>query len=194
MRREFTICSVHGRKRSHRDRRCHCNDVIISTMAAQITSLTIVYSIVYSGAEHRKHQSSASLAFVRGIHRWPVNSRTRARNAENVSIWWRHPVIALLPWPKIKHGRSNPLSAHHFCQNKDLCACVRVCIHTWKMKFWMTETIRSSPNRDLVFSTKHMTCMQVFRKPPTARSRDCTLVSGSCFAHSSIETRVHKMD
>ena len=29
---------------------------------------------VYSGADQRKHQSSASLAFVRGIHRWPVNS------------------------------------------------------------------------------------------------------------------------
>ena len=44
-------------------------------MAFQITSLTIVYSTVYSGADQRKHQSSASLAFVRGIHRWPVNSQ-----------------------------------------------------------------------------------------------------------------------
>ena len=43
-------------------------------MASQITSLTIVYSSFYSGANQRKHQSSASLAFVRGIHRWPVNS------------------------------------------------------------------------------------------------------------------------
>ena len=50
------------------------NDVIMSTMASQITSVTIVYSIVYSGADQRKHQSSASLAFVREIHRWPVNS------------------------------------------------------------------------------------------------------------------------
>ena len=41
---------------------------------AQITRLTIVYSIVYSKADKRKHQSSVSLAFVRGIHRWPVNS------------------------------------------------------------------------------------------------------------------------
>ena len=40
----------------------------------QITSLTIVYSIVYSDADQRKHQSSAPLAFVRGIHRGPVNS------------------------------------------------------------------------------------------------------------------------
>ena len=43
----------------------------MSTMASQITS---VYSAVYSGADQRKHQSSASLAFVRGIHRSPVNS------------------------------------------------------------------------------------------------------------------------
>ena len=47
------------------------NSVII---ASQITSLTIVYSAVYSDAGHRKHQSSASLAFVRWIHRGPVNS------------------------------------------------------------------------------------------------------------------------
>ena len=43
-------------------------------IASQITSLTIVYSTVYSDADQRKHQSSASLAFVRGIHRGPVNS------------------------------------------------------------------------------------------------------------------------
>ena len=52
----------------------HHSDVIMGAMASQITSLTVVYSPVYSGADQRKHQSSASLAFVRGIHRWPVNS------------------------------------------------------------------------------------------------------------------------
>ena len=52
----------------------HYNDVTMGSMASQITSLTIVYSAVYSGTEHRKHQSSASLAIVRGIHRGPVNS------------------------------------------------------------------------------------------------------------------------
>ena len=46
----------------------------MSVMASQVTSLAIVYSTVYSGADQRKHQISASLAFVRGIHRWPVNS------------------------------------------------------------------------------------------------------------------------
>ena len=46
----------------------------MGTMVSQITSLTIVYSTVYSGADPTKHQSSASLAFVRGIHRWALNS------------------------------------------------------------------------------------------------------------------------
>ena len=52
----------------------HYYDVIMGAMASQITSLTIVYSTVYSSADRRKHQSSPSLAFVRGIHRRPVNS------------------------------------------------------------------------------------------------------------------------
>ena len=51
----------------------HYNDVIMGTIPSQITSLTIVYSTVYSGADQRKHQSSVSLAFVRRIHRGPVN-------------------------------------------------------------------------------------------------------------------------
>ena len=52
----------------------HYNDVVMSAMASQSTSLTIVYSSVHSGVDQRKHQSSASLAFVWGIHRWPMNS------------------------------------------------------------------------------------------------------------------------
>ena len=52
----------------------HYNDVIMTTIASQINSLTIVYSTVYSDADQSKHQSSASLAFVWGIHRGPVNS------------------------------------------------------------------------------------------------------------------------
>ena len=52
----------------------HYSDVIIGAMASQITSLTIVYSNIYSGADKRKHQISMSLAFVWGIHQWLVNS------------------------------------------------------------------------------------------------------------------------
>ena len=43
-------------------------------MASQINSLTIAYSTIYLGADQRKHQSFASLAYVRGIHLWPGNS------------------------------------------------------------------------------------------------------------------------
>ena len=46
----------------------------MGAIASQITSLTIVYSTVYSGADQSKHQSSAALAFVWGIHRGPMNS------------------------------------------------------------------------------------------------------------------------
>ena len=46
----------------------------MNAMASPITSLTIVYSTIYPGADQRKHQSPASLAFVRGIHWWPVKS------------------------------------------------------------------------------------------------------------------------
>ena len=50
----------------------HNSDIIMGTMASLITSLMIVYSIVYSGADPRKPQNSALLAFVWGIHRGPV--------------------------------------------------------------------------------------------------------------------------
>ena len=46
------------------------SDVTMGAIASEITSLMIVYPTVYSGTDQRKHQRSASLAFVR----WPVNS------------------------------------------------------------------------------------------------------------------------
>ena len=52
----------------------HYSDVIMGAIASQIISRTIIYSIVHSDTDQRKHQSSASVAFVRGIHRGPVNS------------------------------------------------------------------------------------------------------------------------
>ena len=46
----------------------------MSAIASHIISILIVCSTVSPGADQRKHQSSASLSFVRGIHRWPLNS------------------------------------------------------------------------------------------------------------------------
>ena len=71
----------------------------MSRMASQITSFTIVYSTVYSGADQSKHQSSASLAFVWGIHRglvnsphkWPV-TRKMFPFDDVIMLWENHPM------------------------------------------------------------------------------------------------------
>ena len=52
----------------------HYNDIIMSVIASQITGASIVYSAVCLRTDQRKHQSSTSLAFVRGTYQWPVNS------------------------------------------------------------------------------------------------------------------------
>ena len=98
-------------------------ETIMSTMASQIISLTIVYSTIYSGADERKHQSSASLAFVRGIHWWPVNSLHKGPitlkmfpfddvimfiNAGSMSMPRSHYVLGKIPSiPTVAH-------VHHF--------------------------------------------------------------------------------
>ena len=69
----------------------HYSDVIIRAIASETTDVSNVYSTVCSGADERKHQSSASLAFVRGIHRWPLNSPhsgpvTRKMSPFNVNV------------------------------------------------------------------------------------------------------------
>ena len=89
----------------------HHNDVIMNVMVSQITSLRIVCSTVYLGADQRKRQSSASLAFVRGIHRSPVNCphKEPGSNAENVSIWWRHhPKYSVDKMPLNVHSSASP--------------------------------------------------------------------------------------
>ena len=73
----------------------HYNDVIMTTIASQITSPMVVYSTVYSDPDQRKHQSSASLAFVWGIHRDRWIPRTKGQLRGNVSIWWRHHVTQI---------------------------------------------------------------------------------------------------
>ena len=52
----------------------HYYDVIMSAMAYQITGVLVACSAVCSGGDQRKYQSTASLAFVRAIHQWPVDS------------------------------------------------------------------------------------------------------------------------
>ena len=72
----------------------HYCDVIMSAVSSQITDVSIVCSSVCSGADQRKHQSSASLAFVMGIYRWPVDSlhkgpvTRKTSPSDDVIMWW----------------------------------------------------------------------------------------------------------
>ena len=75
-------------------------------MSSQITSVSIACLIIYAGADLRKHQSSVPLAFVRGIHRWPVNSpQQKASNADFFPFDdIIRPLLLLsgsLPWPSV---------------------------------------------------------------------------------------------
>ena len=73
------------------------NDVIMGSIGSQIIGVSIVYSTVCSGADQRKHQISASLAFVRGIHRWRVNSRIRSQQRRKSSH------LMMSPWNASQH-------------------------------------------------------------------------------------------
>ena len=73
--RDFDLfINFSGEYRGNQVNPFHYHDVIMGAIASQITSLMIVFSTVYLDTDQRKHRSSASLAFVRGIHRRPVNS------------------------------------------------------------------------------------------------------------------------
>ena len=88
-------------------RSTHYSDVIITAMASQITCVSIVSSTVCSRADLRKHQSSASLAFVRRTHRWPVGSPHNGSVTLNVFpfddvIMWYQAYDYLHDWPNTR--------------------------------------------------------------------------------------------
>ena len=97
----------------------HYINVIMTTMTSQITSLAVVYSIVYSGADQRKHQSSASMAFVGGIHRdrWiPRTKRPVTRKMvpfdDVITTMWKSVVICRIV-SSCKYGNTRHMSKTH---------------------------------------------------------------------------------
>ena len=69
----------------------------MSAMAYPIPGVSIVCPTVCSGADQIKHQGTAPLAFVKGMHRWAVDSPHKgSSNAENVSLWWRYHVYEII--------------------------------------------------------------------------------------------------
>ena len=87
----------------------HYSEVTMSAMASQITGISGVCSTVCWGAHQRQHQSSSSLAFVREIHRWPVNSPHKGPVTRKMFPFsWRHRGILLTNSPGV--GVSKPIS------------------------------------------------------------------------------------
>ena len=147
----------------------------MGTIASQITSLTIVYSTVYSHAYQRKYKSSASLAFVRGIHLRPVNS------PHKLPVTWKmfrfddvillSKLVMVLPkkqitiWIIEQLGEVWPL---HMCATLqhlliwivELCAVSQVnmiriafgCLHVYACKFQFSNGITFCCNHDLVYN------------------------------------------
>ena len=93
------------------------SNVIMSTMASQMTSLTIVDPTHYSGADQRTHQSSASLTFVRGSHRWPVNSLHRWPVTRKMFPFDDVSMIAPTRLPKQNRNRQS-----HYRNSWEVCA------------------------------------------------------------------------
>ena len=124
----------------------HYNDVIMGTIASQITSLTIVYSAVYSDADQRKHQSSASLAFVRenprgpvnSPHKWPVTRKCFHLMTSSwmsscclVTAFWKSAVTVYPPWHlgykyKLPTGEACP-----YISRNDLCTLSKFIDSVW---------------------------------------------------------------
>ena len=123
-------------------------------MASQITGVSIVCFNVCSGVDQRKHQSAASLAFVRGIHRWPVDSPHKGLVTRNVSIWWRHRISIGHKWKILNsHNTSHTLRAScgtfiesaslgwitRYSRMNCMCACVYVCVCDLQIVFFHIE-------------------------------------------------------
>ena len=95
----------------------HYNEVIMTAMASQITSLAVVYSSVYSGADQRKHQRSASLAFCAGNSPGPVKSPHKGPVTrkmfpfDDVIMTWCS-LLGLLCW--VPNLSCSQVSATHF--------------------------------------------------------------------------------
>ena len=94
---QLLICTTGQKFKAHT---VHCVTMIMGPKASQITSLTINYSTVYSGADQRKLPRSVPLVFPRGIHRCLVNSPHKGPVTRKIIpfddvAWWYTYLAAL---------------------------------------------------------------------------------------------------
>ena len=91
------------------------SDAIMSAIVCQITGVSIVCSTVCSGADQTKHQSSASLTFVSGIHRWPVGS-THKGPVTRITFPFDDAIIS---HKRIKHSTDARILWYKLCSQID---------------------------------------------------------------------------
>ena len=105
----------------------------MGTMTYQITGLMSVYSTDYSGADQRKHQSSASLARVRRIHRWTVNSPHKGPVTRKI-FPFDDVIMICFNW--------NCGNSTHQYVLLDIISCYRTtCISSQTVKIWIKRSI-----------------------------------------------------
>ena len=121
----------------------------MDAIASQISSVTIVYWTIYSGADHRKHQSSASLAFVWGIHRWPVNFPHKGPVTRKMFPFDDAIMHAAPVWEN--HHRKRRTAAERLLISL-LCYVIPVSLFFRKMSFWPVHD-NHSPSEIAVTAT-----------------------------------------
>ena len=140
------------------------NNVIMSAMAPQISGLMVLFSTVYSDADQRKYQSSASLAFVRGIHRWPVyDPPKKASNAEKfpfddvimIHSWFMN----MAQWFQTKND--DQLTSTKQVKREILRFCVtlsRFLVHFHFQKSWWHKKVNCLPYNFRKWDLTHIAC------------------------------------
>ena len=88
----------------------------MSTIASQITSVVTVYSTIYLGVDQRKQHSSESQAFVRGIHRWQMNSPHKG-SATRKLFPFDDIIMIFFIYSRI--SKSHIFSAGHYLDNRE---------------------------------------------------------------------------
>ena len=129
----------------------HDSDVIMITVPSQITGVSIICSTVCLGTDQRKHQSPASLAFVRGIHRSPVDSPHKRPVTRKIfaldgviMIWHVHrDVVAPLPWrTRLSHAQAHfVIVLNNLLAHLDLFGIIAVHFVKWRPWRWTICTM-----------------------------------------------------
>ena len=130
----------------------HYNDVIMSALASQITGVSIVYLTVFSGADQIRHQSFASLAFLRGIHRWQESSPHKGPVTRKMfpfeDVIMKSPLDQLMAWCRqVTNPLLEPILTQIYialCPN--CCVLLLILISVWRYLYLsindsMTKTI-----------------------------------------------------